>query len=257
MQVLIVEDEPLAAERLSRMLLEIDPAIQIAGICSSIVDTVAFLECREQPDLILADIELSDGQCFEIFKRVRVTSAVIFTTSYNEFALQAFQANSIDYLLKPIRRQDLEHSIGKYSLLKQQFFAAYLAENLSEVQAELKKDLQGNQFRKSFLVRQGQRFIPVETEHIAYFFAEGRLTYLITWDKKKLVLDHTLEEIETMLDNQVYYRANRAFLLNRKAIRKCTALLSRKLRIELEPGIGKEVTVSREKASGFKEWLGK
>lgn len=255
MKVLIIEDEVLAAERLSRLLHEIDPEIQLTGVAQSIKGAVALLQQQPQPDLILADIELGDGACFEIFKQVAVSSAVIFTTSYNEYALQAFSANSIDYLLKPIRKSELEKSLHKFSTMKQQFATAFLSQNGNLLMGGLGKDGSATTFKKTFLVKQGQRLIPVDVGDIAYFFADGRLVYLITWDKRKLVADHSLEELENLLDEREFYRANRSFLIHRKSIQKCRALLSRKIKVELLPATDREVLVSKEKGGAFKGWL--
>jgi DNA-binding LytR/AlgR family response regulator len=255
MNVLIIEDEVLAAERLSRLLLEIDPDILIAGVQQSISGAVSVLQQDKQPHLILADIELADGNCFEIFKRVPVTSAVIFTTAYNEYALEAFSANSIDYLLKPIRKEALEKSLQKFYSMKQQFATSFFAEHGDRLQQEIWKGSATTPVKNNFLVKIGQRLIPVGVEEIAYFFADGRLVYLVTWDKKKMIIDHSLEELETMLQGQDYFRANRAFLVHRKSIQKCRALLSRKLKLDVLPEPDREVLVSKERSGPFKNWL--
>jgi DNA-binding LytR/AlgR family response regulator len=257
MNILIIEDEKLAAERLRELLHAIDPSHQTTGPLRSIRESITFLQQHEPPDVILADIELSDGQCFEIFKTVPVSCPVIFTTSYNEYALTAFQTNSIDYLLKPIRQVDLEKSLNKLQAMKQQFIHSFLQNGAPGLDESIKSNLAGSRFRKSFLVRNGQRFIPVAAEEIAYFFAEGRLSYLVTWNRSKLVVDHTLEEIESMVNAQEFFRANRAFILHRRGVKQAVTLSSRKLLVRLQPEAGREVLVSKEKATEFKQWLGR
>jgi two-component system response regulator LytT len=255
MRVLIIEDESLAAERLERLLYEIDATIEIIGIIKSIKSTINFLQSNPQPDLILIDIELSDGQCFELFKKVTITSPVIFTTSYNEYAFDAFQANSIDYLLKPIRQRDLQNSIIKYHNMKQQFVASFLFGNMHTVEEGIRKSLIPTHYQKSFLVKQGQQYIPLDVSDIAYFFVEGRLTYIVTWSKVKLVLDYTLEEVERKVDPQLYYRANRAFIVHRRSIRRFKHSANRKLEVDLMPAAVKEVIISKEKITNFKQWM--
>ncbi|RPD51528.1 LytR/AlgR family response regulator transcription factor [Paracnuella aquatica] len=253
MKVLIIEDETLAAERLSRLLQEINPAIELMGIVPSIRAAVAILGNDPQPQLIMADIELADGASLEIFKQVAVKSAVIFTTAYNEYALQAFSTNSIAYLLKPIRKEDLEKALHKLATMQEQFAASYIAEKGENLQQALQNA--STPFRKNFLVKMGQRLIPVDVDEIAYFFADGRLVFLTTWDKRKMLIDHSLDELESMLDGENFYRANRAFLVHRKSVQKCKVLLNRKLKLELLPPPDREVLVSKEKLGPFKKWL--
>jgi two-component system response regulator LytT len=211
------------------------------------------LKTHPAPDLILADIELSDGQCFEIFKEVNLTCAVIFTTSYYEFAINAFQANSTDYLLKPIKLDDLKNSINKYHLVKQHYIDS-LATHINKVENEI-KSFEHSYIHKSFLVKQGQRYIPVNSDKIAYFYKENGISYIVTWTKQKLAIDFTLEEIEKKINAHYYYRINRTFIIHRNAVIRFKNLFNRKLRIDLAPLTPKEVIVSKEKATGFKKWM--
>lgn len=255
MKVLIVEDEKLAIERMQRLLAEIAPPVEVVGSMKTIKDTVTFLQQSATPDLILMDIELSDGTCFDIFKQVAVTSFVVFTTSYHEYALEAFRANSIDYLLKPIRQVDLQNSINKYYEMKQQFVAAYQTETLQRAQHQIQEALPVTSYRSHFLIKQGQRYKTVAVEDIAYFFVDGRLTYLMTWNKTKMVIDHTLEEVEKMVDPGRHHRANRAFVVHKKAVQGFKNTLNGKLQVELYPLTQKEVMISKEKATEFKNWM--
>jgi two-component system, LytTR family, response regulator LytT len=255
MKILIVEDEPLGAETLVQYVKEIDASIQVAGITESIRGTVEWLQQNPAPDLVLMDIELADGQSFEIFNRVKITSAVIFTTSYDEYALKAFQVNSIDYLLKPIKKNDLKKAIDKYREMKQLFSGSGI--NIEHLLHDLR--LQQNQAQRNrFLVKQGQRLVSIEVNDIAYFFAEGRLSYFCTWNKQKYVVDYTMEELENMIDPQIFFRANRSYIIHVKSVIQIHNYFNGKLKLEIKPAIEKDdVVISREKAGAFKEWMGK
>ena len=255
MKVLIIEDEELGVERLTKHLNAIDPAIEIVGSTPSISDSVQWFKTNEHPDIVLMDIELADGQSFAIFNEVDIKSTVIFTTSYDEFALKAFKVNSIDYLLKPIKKEDLKKSLEKYHQLKQQYKASPSLQ-IESLLSELKLQQQKT-YRNRFLVKQGQRLVSIEASDIAYFFAEGRLCFFKTWSKAKYIVDYTLDELEEMLDPHQFYRANRGFILHVKSIAQIHTHFNGKLLVELEPATEKEVVISREKASEFKEWLGK
>ncbi|HEV7331027.1 MAG TPA: LytTR family DNA-binding domain-containing protein [Flavisolibacter sp.] len=255
MKVLIIEDEELGIERLTKHLNSIDPSIEIVGATGSITDSVQWFHTNPHPDIVLMDIELSDGQSFAIFNEVDIKSTVIFTTSYDEFALKAFKVNSIDYLLKPIKKEDLRNSLDKYHQLKQQYApspSVQIETLLSELKLQQKKT-----YRNRFLVKQGQRLVSIESTDIAYFYAEGRLCFFKTWNKAKYIVDYTLDELEEMLDPQAFYRANRGFIVQVKSIAQIQTHFNGKLLLELEPATEKEVVISREKASEFKEWLGK
>ncbi len=254
MEILIVEDEQLGAEKLIRMLISIDPSISIVGHTRSIKATVEWLLQHAHPDIILMDIELTDGQSFEIFNHVNIKSMVIFTTSYDEYALQAFKVNSVDYLLKPIKKEELQHALDKYHEWRQKFSTPTV--NVEHLIQQLKQQ-QSNVWRSRFLVKLGQKLLSVETRDIAYFYADGRLSYFVTWSKQKFIVDYTIEELEPMLDPQQFYRANRAFIVHIKAIAQTHSYFNGKLKLDLQPPIDKEVLISRERATNFKEWMGK
>ncbi|RAJ06687.1 LytTR family two component transcriptional regulator [Chitinophaga skermanii] len=254
MRILIVEDEQLGVERLEKLLYEIDPTLQIVGATDSIQSSVQWLKRNDQPDLILMDIELADGQCFEIFEQVVVKSAVVFTTSYDEYALKAFAVNSIDYLLKPIRKAELEKALEKFALVKDNYVATY--SNIANLLHAFKDPASIN-FRQRFLVKTGQKFNSVEIDEIAYFYAEGRLSYFVTWQNKKFVVDYTLDELEKMLNPLHFYRANRTFIVHVRAVKEMAAYFNGKLKLGLHPATEKEVLVSREKSGDFKLFMGK
>lgn len=254
MDILIIEDEQLGAEKLARLIKSIDESIQIVGNTRSIKSSVEWLMEHEHPDIILMDIELTDGQSFEIFSHLSIKSMVIFTTSYDEYALQAFKVNSVDYLLKPIKKEELKNALDKFQEWQVKFSSPAL--NIQQLINGLKQQ-QPKSWRARFLVKQGQKLVSIETSEIAYLYAEGRLSYFITWDKQKYVLDYTIEELEEMLDPQQFYRANRAFLIHIKSVSQIHNYFNSKLKLDLQPATDKEVLISREKAAEFKDWMGK
>lgn len=254
MDILIIEDEQLGAEKLARLIKSIDESIQIVGNTRSIKSSVEWLMEHEHPDIILMDIELTDGQSFEIFSHLSIKSMVIFTTSYDEYALQAFKVNSVDYLLKPIKKEELKNALDKFQEWQVKFSSPAI--NIQQLINGLKQQ-QSKSWRARFLVKQGQKLVSIETSEIAYLYAEGRLSYFITWDKQKYVLDYTIEELEEMLDPQQFYRANRAFLIHIKSVSQIHPYFNSKLKLDLQPATDKEVLISREKAAEFKDWMGK
>ena len=258
MKILIVEDEELAVKKIQKTLASIDPDAEIAGITHSISSTIDWLESNPSPDLILMDIELSDGQSFEIFSRTSVKSAVVFTTSYDEFALKAFKVNSIDYLLKPVQKEDLEAALNKFKNLKE-MYADHNDENLNmeSIVKQLQQKLHLKEFRKRFLVKHAQKLVSIEVEDIAYFFSDGRLNFFKTYDNKKYVLDYTMDELEDMLDPNRYFRISRSFYIAIDSVEQIHEYFGNRLLLHMKPAVEKDAVVSREKVAEFKKWMGK
>ncbi len=255
MKILIIEDEELAVKKLHKMLISIDKDVEVIANLDSIESSVEWLENNETPDLIMMDIELLDGQSFEIFNRVKVLSPVIFTTSYDEYALKAFKVNSVDYLLKPIQKEDLTAALDKY---KKMFVAAASpAINMDMLVKELQQKLQPKEFRKRFLVKNVQKLVSVETDEIAYFYSDGRLNFFKTYDNKKYVVDYTMDEMEDMLDPEKYFRISRSFYVSIASVDQINDYFGNRLILTLKPAVDKEALVSREKVTEFKKWLGK
>ena len=260
MRILIVEDEELAVKKITKTLGEVDNAAVVVGVTDSIVGATNWLQTNPAPDLILMDIELSDGQSFEIFNRVPVKSAVVFTTSYDEYALKAFKVNSIDYLLKPVQKEDLESALNKYREMKNMYASSAESGapvNMDALVKELQQKLQPKEFRKRFLVKHGQKLVSVEVDEIAYFFSDGRLNFFKTDDNRKFVVDYTMDELEEMLDPQKYFRISRAFYVSVRSIGQIHDYFGNRLLLHLKPAVDKEAIVSREKVSDFKKWMGK
>ncbi|HYE54295.1 MAG TPA: LytTR family DNA-binding domain-containing protein [Chitinophagaceae bacterium] len=255
MDILIIEDEELAVRRLKGLLKEVTPQANIVGSTDSIESSVEWLQTHPSPDLILMDIELSDGQSFEIFDLIEVKSMIVFTTSYDEYAIKAFKVNSADYLLKPIEKEDLEAALNKVGQLKKHYSANTV--NVDSLIKELQEKLQPKNYRKRFLVKQGVKLVSVDTEDIAYFYAEGRVAFLITKDGKKYIVDYTLEELENMLQPDDFFRINRSFYISVSSVAKIDEYFGQRLILALRPSSDKDVIVSRDRATDFKIWMGK
>ncbi|WP_266363697.1 LytR/AlgR family response regulator transcription factor [Tellurirhabdus rosea] len=265
MQVFLVEDEELAVRKLSKLLQEVAPDVQVVGTAASVRASVAWLESNPTPDLILMDIELADGQSFEIFEQTTVSSPVIFTTSYDEYALKAFKVNSIDYLLKPIRRNELEASLEKYQRLHAAGVDAAANGGVPEMATaaidalvqQLRQQTQPVDYRRRFLVKHRQQWVPIEVSDIAYYFTEDGVSLFKTFGGQKYSLDYTLDDLEKMLDPTQFFRANRQFIIHIHSVQQIHTYFNNKLKLQLKPAPDDEVIISREKASDFKKWMGK
>jgi len=255
MTILIIEDEELAVKRLKGILKEVAPTAIVVADTDSIESSVEWLQKNTAPDLILMDIELNDGQSFEIFDLVEVKSTVIFTTSYDEYAIKAFKVNSADYLLKPIEKEDLAAALKKYEGLKEHYSSSHsIVEQLIK---ELQQSMHSREYRNRFLVKQGSKLMSVNVSDIAYFYTDGRLNYFKTNDNKKFVIDYSLEELDTMLEPGTYFRINRSFSVSVTSVAKIDDFFGQRLILDLKPAIEKEVLVSRERVTDFKKWMGK
>lgn len=260
MKILIVEDEDLAVKKLKKTLQIVDESATVVGEADSIKSTVNWLNSNPNPDLILMDIELADGQSFEIFNQVQVKSPVIFITSYDEYALKAFKVNSVDYLLKPVQKEDLHAALEKFKNMQQLYTTTNPSPQQSLIDGlvkELQQKLQTREFRKRFLVKHGQKLVSVEVEDIAYFFSDGRLNFFRTFDNRKFVVDYTMDELNEMLDPDKYYRISRSFFISVDSVSQIHDYFGNRLMLQLKPESEKEAIVSREKVTEFKNWLGK
>jgi DNA-binding LytR/AlgR family response regulator len=254
MKVLIVEDEELAVKKLLKTLSAVDETVDVIGMTDSIKNTVEWLQQNQQPDLILMDIELADGQSFEIFNLTDVKSPVIFTTSYDEYALKAFKVNSVDYLLKPVQQEELQAALNKFKKMKA---ASGSDLQLDSLVKQLQQKLQPKEYRKRFLVKHGQKLVSVEVDDIAYFYSDGRLNFFKTGDNRKFVVDYTMDELEEMLDPEKYFRISRSFYVSAGSIDKIDDYFGNRLMLQLKPAVDKEALVSRERVTEFKKWMGK
>jgi two-component system, LytTR family, response regulator len=253
MKVIIVEDEVPAAEKLERYLHKYDSSITISARFDSVANSVAWLKDHQDTiDLIFMDIQLIDGLSFQIFQQVQVRKPVIFTTAFNEFALDAFKVNSIDYLLKPITFTDLSAALKKLENLKQQL--QWTDDKTTKVQQAV-SSLKTREYKNRFMVKLGEHIRSITTDQIAVFYADGRDVYLVTTQPRKFIIDYTLEALEDILNPTTFFRLNRTFILNINAIKDVLVYSNSRLKITLQQEFDKEIIVSREKVSEFKEWF--
>jgi two-component system LytT family response regulator len=255
MKVLIVEDENLLAKQLTNLITTVEPAANIVGRTTSIQSTLQWLASNAQPELIFMDIELADGQCFDIFNRRVIKTPVIFTTAYDEYALQAFKVNSVDYLLKPIQETELRTALDKFKELRSQPAPQTGIIDIDSLLHQLKKATPTD-YKDRFLVKTGQKMVSVNAEDIAFFFAKNTLTFMVTKDNQKHVIDYTLDEIEKQVHPRYFFRANRQYIIAHDRIKTVHAWFNGKLKIELSCKIDDEIIISRDRAPYFKSWMG-
>lgn len=255
MKVLIVEDERPASENLVEELLAMDDNIDVVAGCNSVDETVRWLNRNPQPDLILMDIQLSDGLSFNIFKACEVTCPVIFTTAYDKYLTQAFEYSSIDYLLKPISQDKLKNAIRKYKSLRSHFVNSQ--EHPVNNQASLPDYLNHNDRKRSrILVRKGVEFQAVRVEDAGYFFTEHKLIFLVDKENRKYMAEKSnLSELEDELDRSIFYRANRKYIINANYIKRFKPLERSKISVELTLPVNEEIIISQENSASFKKWI--
>jgi two-component system LytT family response regulator len=241
MKVVIIEDEAPAAARLRKMLGASAFDIEVVEVLDTLKGASAWLRANPLPDLIFMDIELSDGLSLELVRSVGIGCPVIFITAYDEYWQEAFEYNSIDYVLKPVKQERLEAALRKFDEMKEYFMSRYL------------RMMEGR--KEKFLVRRGTEFVAIPVGEIAVFHASHKLVCLVRRDGAKFILDHSLAEIEGMVDAAVFCRVNRKYLVNRSAIRKVSVLPKSKLLIEVEPAVSEDLVVSSEGSAGFKKWF--
>ncbi|MEC7784487.1 MAG: LytTR family DNA-binding domain-containing protein [Bacteroidota bacterium] len=251
MNVLVIEDEKPAARRLSRMLEALE--LNVLAQLNSVEEAVEWFQNNEHPDLIFLDIQLSDGLSFEIFDAVEVTSAIIFTTAYDEYALQAFKLNSIDYLLKPIDDEELEAAVKKFK--KQQPQKQDVKLNFDDIRQLLGVNPVEREYKKRFTVKIGQHIKMINIEDVCCIYSENKGTYARTLDKRDYLLDTTLETLEEELAPDVFFRVSRKYYVNVNAIQDIISYTNSRLQLKLKAAEDQEIIVSRERVKDFKLWL--
>jgi DNA-binding LytR/AlgR family response regulator len=248
MKVLIIEDEKPAIENLVEELMQIDESFQVVGTCDSVQESIQWLTSNPQPDLIFMDIQLSDGLSFNIFKSCTVTCPIVFITAYDKYLTQAFDYNSIDYLLKPINPDKLKNAIRKYKNLQNYFVNNHSA---------LIDYLNNHEKKKSrILVKRGMEFQAVKVEEVVYFFTEHKLVFLVDKENRKYLAEKSnLSELEEELDKNLFYRANRKYIINANYVKRFKPLDRSKLSVELQLPLTEEIIISQENSSAFKRWI--
>lgn len=255
MKVLIIEDEAPASRGLQKLLREIDPAINILTALESVENAVKWFSENEAPDLVFMDIQLSDGISFDIFKKINIVCPVIFTTAYDEYAIQAFKVNSIDYLLKPIDESKLRASLEKYQKINERYSVQYKASELTELLKTFNPVAPS--YKSRFIIKNPSGMVIISADESVCFFLENKITYVLAFSGKKHIIDNALDELEDMLDPEKFFRANRQYIINVNAIESIKTQFSGKLKVELKIKTGGEIIVSKERAPIFRQWLDK
>ncbi len=253
MKILIIEDEPFAQTELLRLLEKTNYEFQVAGILDSVEDSVEWLKSNAEPELIFLDIQLSDGISFEIFRHIKIKAPVIFTTAFDEYAIQAFQLNSIDYLLKPIELDALKAALNKLEEMKSNLAPSpLLNENILKDLLQMQK----HDYKSRFVAKMGDQIKSIGIEDIAYFYAEDNLVFVRCAGNERYIIDLTLELLEKEVDPKEFFRLNRGYLVRISAIRKVSKYFNSRLLIELEPQAEEKVLVSRVRVPDFMGWMG-
>lgn len=247
MKVLIVEDEPMAQANLSRTLQKYYPDLEIVGMTSSVSGTVEWLKSHN-PDIIFMDVELSDGDCFSIFRQINIDAKIVMTTAYDSYAVKAFEINSVDYLLKPIEKEDLDRAVQR----------CRNSAGVTDMSALL-SSLAGNQhqtgYRQKFMVRLNDKILPVSVNDIAYFLSEDKVTWMFTSDGSKYVMDQSLDILSSQLDPSRFFRISRGCIISSSAVQSIIKLQGGRLRINAKPQCSFEILVSRSRSDDFLQWM--
>ncbi|MBR5402791.1 MAG: response regulator transcription factor [Bacteroidales bacterium] len=246
MRALIIEDEARAREHMKNLLSQHFPAAQVVGAVGSVQDAVNWLIANPDPDVIFMDVELTDGISFDIFNKVEVNSPVIVTTAYDQYAIQAFEVNAVDYLLKPIEIKDLQRAMARI-----------VSGEAKAPSADTVRNLMDQARKEKFLIRLNDRIVPVRVSDIAYFYSEDKNTYMVTASGTSYVLDDSLDALVETLDPESFFRISRSCIMAEKTIDSVSKLMGGRLRISIQPGIAAltDFTVSRARVDGFMKWL--
>lgn len=248
MNVVIIEDEQPARERIAELLKELMPAANIVAWHDTVDAASKWLAQNLGPDLILLDVQLADGTAFDLLKMIKIECPIIFTTAYRKYALDAFKTTSVDYLLKPIKKEDLESALQNLKEFKHIF-------SQQEIGILQKSIVQPLSYKKRFIIRFGEHIKTLSVENIAYCVSENKNTFARTFDGQKYPMDHNLDSLESMLDPQNFFRINRQFLINLKAIEEMKIYSKARVIVKLNPPVKEPPVVSSERAADFKLWL--
>lgn len=250
MKILIVEDEPAAVKRLQKLIAELDPTIRTAGITDSVAGTADWLAKNAPPDLAFFDIQLVDGDSFQVFAGTEVNCPVIFTTAYDEHAIRAFKVNALDYLLKPLKKEDLAEALRRFNHVQAVRDHSALAEPLPAPGTAVR----GTPIKR-FLIRYGDHFKVVEPDGIAYIHSLEKNTFLRTKEGRDLPLDESLDRLEKQLDPEKFFRINRQVIVQFHSIKELLAYSKSRVKVLMDPPYGEDAVVSSERSAEFKRWL--
>lgn len=250
MKVLIIEDEQPAAKRLLKMLKEVEPDIQVLDSIVSVSTAIKWFAENKTPELIFSDIQLSDGLSFEIFKSINLNCPVIFTTAYDQYAIEAFKVNSIDYLLKPIKKEELANAVTKFKKLSGNAPAIDINKLLQALNPA------AQDYKQRFIVRYGEHIKTINIEEAVYFYTEAKVNFLCTKDGRRYVIDYNLDQLDASLDPKIFFRINRQYIIGIHAISEMFAYSKSRVLIKLNPEAKHETIVSTDRSAAFKLWLG-
>lgn len=252
MTIIIIEDEVKTAKALGQLIMSIRPDVSILAYIQSIEGAVSYLSENDQPDLIFMDIQLADGLCFEIFKSVEVISPVIFCTAFDDYAIEAFKSNGIDYVLKPFSRESITLAITKAVELKNFFQRNRKA--LPDFDQLINRNAE-NKGKSSFLIFKNNKYVTIQTENIAFFCIKNDMPVIMTFDKAEYPITQSLDEVQKLLAPIQFFRLNRQYLVNFAAIREAEHYFSRKLIVKLTVNTEEKLLVGKDKATTFLSWL--
>lgn len=247
MRTLIIEDESIATQALQSLIMELRPATEVVAVLQTIEESVEWFELNPAPDLVFMDIHLADGSSFAIFDKVNIDCPVVFTTAYDEYALKAFEVNSIDYLLKPINRADLERALSKYEHLAAP--KPSLEGLLAQMSGPRKK------YKSNFLIPERDKLIPLPVANIACFYIDTKTVRAVAMDGRGYYMNQTLDDLMAQLDPEVFFRANRQFIISRHAVKDLAVWFGNKLAVNLTVPVPEKIIVSKARVGEFKTWF--
>ena len=254
LKVLIIEDEIPAQRLLKETLQEIDIETEVLACVNSIEAAVMWFQNNQHPEIVLLDIQLSDGLSFEIFKKVKIESMIIFTTAYDEYAMQAFKVNSLDYLLKPVEKDELQSAFEKYELYSKQFIQEKNSRiDFSELALLIKNEK--SEFRKRFLIQSNESFFNLLIEQIALFYSMQGITFAVTFENREYPINYSLESLKDQLNPEIFFKINRQYIISIDAIKRVHSYFNGKLKLETQPSHSEDIVIGKDKAAAFKRWL--
>ncbi len=251
-KVVIIEDEAIAAQRLSKMLSEENPDLRVVQVLQTVEDTVDWFQTNPTPDLVFMDIHLADGLAFRIFDKITIECPIIFTTAYDQYALQAFQVNSIDYLLKPINREDLQRALCKFGKIEEKAPSSSENSQLSALMEMFNR--QSRQYQSYFLIPVKDKLVPLAIAEVACFYLEDKVLRAVTFDGRTVVVGKPLDVIVDQLDPHLFFRANRQYVVAHKAIEGISMWFGGKLNLSLSVNVPERILISKARVPEFKEW---
>ncbi len=250
MKILIIEDEANAAKELERLLLKSNPSIEVIGIKDSVAASISFLQSNPKLDLIFSDIQLADGMCFDIYKNIQIQSPIIFCTAFDEYTMEAFDTNAVSYLLKPLSMSKVNAAMEKFEQMKKVFKPEDSNKLMETVLGNLKKN-----YKRTLLVNLRDQIIPIPVNEIAFFYFQNKSINISTFKNKQYIISSSLDELENVLDPDIFYRANRQFLIHKNGIKSIERFFMRKIVVELVIPTQEAIVISKVKVGDFLRWM--